>query len=1048
MTGPEQGWPLSATQQGIWLDEKRADQGSSYCMPFLLTLDGQVDVAALVSACLTVVTRHPLLSCSVGEDSGGRPRLVPAPNPPEVVTADLRDTPEAGLDARLGSAVEAGIRMPFDLAGGPLIRLTLFLPQSRPPVLLLVAHHLVFDRQSMDIFARDLAACYEGAVAGRKPNLPPTGPELWAYLDAETHRVADALPPAREYWSARWREPTALSLPHASRATPGMLEGIHPADCTECLLGQREHGRLRAAADSIGVTKFEYLLASLCVLLYRYGNDAPGVSIALGQRTGSSAAMIGPFVQEVPFTPGLATGLRFADFARGLRGDLRELYRFRRVPLGLAVPGISPAALRSSVSISYARHHTAIETPHLRIAWRFLFNFRSRSPVSISVLDEGGLMRVMMRHSPAFIDGQGAASIARQWRRLSYAGAVCPASLIADLPLLDRRERNQAAARFTTTQASDLGGTLPQLFSAQAARAPDRIAAIHGGDSISYKRLDAESGRLADHLLRAGIGAGSVAAIFMRPSIRRLLTVLAVLKTGGAYLPLELRSPPARLGAIIEDAQASIVLADEPSDAGPFGPGVRVLAVDNAEAGAEPGGERAVSRPARDRDLAYVIYTSGSTGQPKGVAIEHHALSNLLRAFRDVTGSGADATWLAHSSLAFDMSVLELCLPLITGGTVVIAQDHAARNAAELIRLIRAHRVTHLQATPSGWQLLLDAGFDEPGIAAIVGGEALTLPLSQRLRPRVRRLWNAYGPTEATVWASYAEVCRDADQVTIGRPIAGLRAYILGNRGDIVPAGCAGELFIGGRGLARGYAHDPAQTASRFVADPFGAPGARMYRTGDRARHRADGSIEFLGRLDDQVKVRGHRIELGEVEARLAAHPSVRRCAVAASGDEGLGRRLVAFMTLADGRSAPRSELRGWMSKLLPSYMLPSAYVLLDRFPLTPTGKLDRAALPDPDIPEPRDHGPGQPEPAPGGSLEQEIRQVCQQILRAGDIGLDEDLFGFGANSLVIMQIARRIAIRTGVDIPLEMLFEAPSVLGIAQLVGDAKRDGQHPEAW
>jgi amino acid adenylation domain-containing protein len=1045
MGGAEREWRLSSTQQGIWLDEKRSYQGSAYSIPFLLTLEGQLDAAAFIKACMQVITRHPVLSLSVREGVDGLPYLAPASYAPEVVTADLRGVQPRGLDARLERAVETEINKTFDLVNGPLIRLTLFLLQSRPSALLVNAHHLIFDRLSMDIFTRDLAAFYRSAFPGNKPEALPGVPDMRSHIAEEERWIATAAARAREYWTAHWREPTGVSLPHGSRTVPGMMEGKYAAKCTECRLGHRERVLLQAAADSIGVTKFEYLLASLYSLLYRYGNKSSSVSVALGQRTGSSANMIGSFAQEVPLTVPLTGDMRFSDFARRLRGDLRELYSFRRFPLGLAVPGISPAAAQGFVSMSYARHHPMVEATPLRLAHRFLFNFYSRSPLHISVLDEGETVRAMLRYSPAFIDAAGVASIARQWRRLSYAAAVSPLSRINELPLLDRRERIQVTARFAVPGIRYPSGTFPQLFSAQASRTPGRIAAISGSDDITYGRLDAESGRLAGHLQRAGVGAGCVAAIFMRPSIRRLLTVLAVLKAGGAYLPLELESPRARVNAITRDAAASIMLVDGPGDAEPFDSGCRVLRVDNPGTAGDGQAEAPITRPAGERDLAYVVYTSGSTGRPKGVAIEHGALSNVLNAFRDITATGADARWLAHTSLAFDMAALELYLPLIAGGSVVIAQDREVKNAGQLLRLVREHRVTHLQATPSGWQLLLEAGFNEPGVAAIVGGETLTLPLCQRLRPRVERLWNAYGPTEATVWATYTEISLPAADVTVGRPIANTRAYILGERGEIVPTGCAGELFIAGRGIARGYFRQPAQTAERFVADGFGAPAERMYRTGDRARHRADGNIEFLGRLDDQVKVRGHRIELGEVEARLAAHPWVERCAVIVRGEEGLNRRLVAFVSLADGQAVPRSELRKWMAEVLPPYMLPTAYVVLARFPLTATGKLDRASLPDPEASGAGNQGFDPQVPTAGGSLEQGIRRVCQEVLRARDIGLDENLFDFGANSLTIMQISRRIALRAGVDIPLEMLFEAPTVTGIARLVAEAAQsDRQH----
>jgi acyl-coenzyme A synthetase/AMP-(fatty) acid ligase/acyl carrier protein len=418
-----------------------------------------------------------------------------------------------------------------------------------------------------------------------------------------------------------------------------------------------------------------------------------------------------------------------------------------------------------------------------------------------------------------------------------------------------------------------------------------------------------------------------------------------------------------------------------------------------------------------------VIYTSGSTGRPKGVQIEHRSLVNLLLSMRDLLDVRPGHRLLASASAAFDMSVPELFLGLVTGGTVVMASETQTRDGSALRELIDLRQVTHMQATPTGWAMLLDAGFAAPGITAISGGEALPPTLAQRLRPKVGRLGNMYGPTEATVWALAAEIGPGPERVAIGRPLANTRAYVLDERLTPVPGGIPGDLYLAGTGLARGYLGRPELDRERFLPDPFGPPGSRMYRTGDRVRRRGDGRLEFLGRIDDQIKLRGHRIELGEIESRLLAVPGVDQAAAAVR--EG---RLVGYFV----GGADVGDLRRALAALLPAYMVPEAFVSLDALPITPNGKLDRSALPTP------------PEAAPAsstcsGSLLETVRQIWCEVLRVPELEDTENLFDLGGHSITMNRISVRILDRLGVEVPLHAFFDAPTVQGMAAVVADLR---------
>jgi amino acid adenylation domain-containing protein len=457
--------------------------------------------------------------------------------------------------------------------------------------------------------------------------------------------------------------------------------------------------------------------------------------------------------------------------------------------------------------------------------------------------------------------------------------------------------------------------------------------------------------------------------------------------------------------------------------------------------------------PPRPTDAAYVMYTSGSTGRPKGVVVPHGALANLLLAMRDLLGSRPDDRWLGLTSLAFDISGLELFLPLITGARVVIAPERAALDGAALDRLIRDEGVTHVQATPSGWRILLDGGVGggQP-VVALAGGEALPPGLAGELRARATRLCNVYGPTETTIWSTAADLSTEGErigerlgwadrreahraslgEVTIGRPIANTSAYVLDDGLRPVPIGLPGELFLGGAGLADGYLRRPGHTADRFVPDPFGPAGGRLYRTGDLVRWLPDGRLAYLGRIDTQVKIRGHRVELGEIEARLLSHPGVAQGAVALRGDPA---RLVGYVVPHRATSPEPVALRQHLAATLPAAMLPEAWVVLDRLPLTPNGKLDRAALPDP--PARAEAGPPPPTaPEPGaGDVVEQLQAIWRDVLDLDEIGLDEDLFDLGGHSLTITRISSRIQQRLGVELPLDVFFDTPTIAEIAVVV-------------
>ncbi|MGH2356175.1 MAG: non-ribosomal peptide synthetase, partial [Chloroflexota bacterium] len=597
-----------------------------------------------------------------------------------------------------------------------------------------------------------------------------------------------------------------------------------------------------------------------------------------------------------------------------------------------------------------------------------------------------------------------------------------PQTRVSRLPLLAAEQRRQIVVDWNRTERDYPldEGVLP-LFAARVARQPDAAAVSCQGRSLTYRQLDRQSTDVAARLRRHGVPPGARVGNFLNRSERLLTALLGTWKAGATYVPLDPAYPRARLASVIEDAALDAVIVESGTAAELPAQAPALLSIDNLAAGPAPGETPAASGkgqgyvddlpaaplawPGGD-DLAYVMYTSGSTGRPKGVMIRQRSVANFLCSMRDILGFGPDDTLLAVSTLSFDVSVLELFLPLIAGGRVEVLSRADAVDGLAIQRRLAACRATFLQATPATWRLLLGAGWrPTPRLTMLSVGEALDPALADDLLQNGGTLWNLYGPTETTVYSTVSRVERGSRPVLIGRPIANTQVYVLDPHGEPAPIGVTGELYIGGAGVAAGYWRQPELTAARFPADPFsGRPAARLYRTGDLARFQPDGRLECLGRLDFQLKVRGFRIEAGDVEAALQSHPAIREAVVAAKSVERAPnqpeKRLVAYYTTADRQPLAGRELRAFLTGLLPEYMIPSDYVRLEAFPLTPNRKINRLALPDPvEAPAPADVVP------PRTDLEARLAEIWQGALRRTAIGIDENFFDLGGHSLLVARV-------------------------------------------
>ncbi len=617
------------------------------------------------------------------------------------------------------------------------------------------------------------------------------------------------------------------------------------------------------------------------------------------------------------------------------------------------------------------------------------------------------------------------------------AAAAMPAKKPVDLSPEEKRALLARLLKEKGANGKPADLSIHRLFEAQAARTPDAPAVVFDRSTTTYGDLNAQANRLARHLRGLGVGPDVLVGLCVERSARMLVGMLAVLKAGGAYVPIDPTYPTDRVRFMIDDSRAPIILTEAALVDSIAAGTARVVVIDSPAA--EDQNSANLDGVTAGESLAYVIYTSGSTGQPKGVQVPHAALTNFLQSFRQILAIDATDALLAVTTLSFDIAGLELWLPLTVGARIELASRAEAADGAQLATRIAEQGVTFLQATPATWRLLLETGWQgSDRLTMLCGGEALPRSLADRLLPKGRALWNLYGPTETTIWSTAWKVEANDGPVLIGRPIAQTQLYVLDARFRPVPVGVAGELYIGGAGLARGYLARPGLTADRFLPDAPGIkPGGRIYRTGDLARWHADGTLECLGRVDHQVKIRGFRVELGEVEAALARHPQVQDAVVVAREDATGEQALVAYLIARPGPAPTVADLRKTISTGLPDYMIPSAFVLLDEFPLTPNGKVDRNALPAPDAGRAAPAGVYVP---PRNAIEEAVAVAFGEVLGRDRIGARDDFFDLGGHSLMAAQLLARLRDAFGVEIPLKELFEASNVAALAHRVEDALR--------
>ncbi|AZE60743.1 MULTISPECIES: non-ribosomal peptide synthetase [Pseudomonas fluorescens group] len=1027
---------LSYAQQRMWFLWQLDPASGAYNLPGAVRLIGALNLSAMEQAFASLVARHETLRTVFQRQADEHLVQVAIEPSLAVEQLDVSALPAAEREQAVNDAATRQSLLPFDLEHGPLLRVQLLKLADQEHVLLLTLHHIVSDGWSMNVLIDEFIRCYDAHERNETPQLPAL-PIQYSDYALWQRRWLEAGEQARQlqYWQARLGdEHPVLELPtdHPRPAMPSYRGTRHNFAIDPALAAQ-----LRSCAQKHNVTLFMLLLGAFNVLLHRYsgqGDIRVGVPIANRNRT-EVEGLIGFFVNTQVLRTELSGQTRVAELLQGIKEHALGAQAHQELPFERLVEALKLERSLSHTPLFQVMYNhqpvvadiAAVSTASgLELA---LVEWQGRTTqfdLTLDTYEKSGTLHAALTYASDLFDAPTVERMAQHWISLLQAMVVDGAQRIGELPMLDASEQqrlvhtwNQTAESYPTERG------IHHLIEDQVQRTPNAPALVFGTTTLTYAQLDARANQLAHALGEQGVGPDVLVGICVERSVEMVIGLLAILKAGGAYVPLDPEYPQERLAYMIEDSGVQLLLSQQSLLALLPAAGIQVIALDQPALWLDGYSREAPAVAVHALNLAYVIYTSGSTGKPKGAGNSHRALVNRLSWMQQAYGLDAGDAVLQKTPFSFDVSVWEFFWPLMTGARLVVAAPGEHREPARLIETIGRHAITTLHFVPS----MLQAFIHEPGVQActrlkriVCSGEALPLDAQLQVFAKLpgAALYNLYGPTEAAIDVTHW-TCIDegADSVPIGRPIANLGTYVLDAQLNPVPAGVAGELYLGGTGLARSYHQRPALTAERFVPSPF-VTGERLYRTGDRVRQRADGVIEYLGRLDHQVKLRGLRIELGEIETRLMQHPQVREAVVLVQG----GKQLVAYLVLEDEEP---TDLKAWLLSSLPEYMVPTHFITLAKLPVTANGKLDRKALPVPDATL------QQAFVAPENALQKALAAIWSDVLGVEQVGQDDNFFELGGDSIVSMQLVSR-ARQADISLSPKDVFQHQTLRSLAQV--------------
>jgi amino acid adenylation domain-containing protein len=1073
-------YPLSPTQEGMLFHSLFAPASGVYVGQKSYKLQGNLDIDAFKQAWQQVMDRHPILRTAFVWGNREKPiqivgRWVKLP----LEQQDWRGLHPSQQAKQLETFLQADRRRDFEFSKAPLMRLTLIQLFEDTYQLIWSHHHLLLDGWSLPLLFQEVLAFYEAFRLGQNLHLERPRP----YRDYIAWLQQQDIARAKEFWQQQlsgFSRPTPLGVDRPTQRSVNQAANQEDNYAKQQLqLSATATAQLQSLVRQHRLTLSTLIQGVWALLLSRYSAEQDvvfGVTSS-GRPTDlvGCESIVGNFINTLPMRVKVTPNEPLLSWLQQLQkqqidsrqyeySPLVEIQGWSEVPRSISLFEsiivsenylVTPAQQKWSDNLKISQVHSILETHYPLTLLVGMYPEFAIDIVYDSHRFEATTITRMLGHMRTLLEGI----------------VANPDRCLSSLPILTEAERHQQLIEWNETQVEcPQKKCIHQLFEEQVERTPDAVAVVFEDQQLTYDELNRKANQLAHYLQQLGVEPEVLVGICMERSLNMLVGLLGILKAGGAYVPLDPAYPKERLAFILQDAGVSVLLTQQNLAAQLPEHRARVICLDarweeiarQSECTTRTLRDRNPTHETTPENLAYAIYTSGSTGQPKGVQIPHSALVNFLSAMRQTPGLSEKDILLSVTTLSFDIAALELYLPLIVGARLVIVSREVAADGTQLLQQLTSCGATVMQATPATWRLLLAAGWqNHRPLKILCGGEALDYSLADRLLERGTELWNLYGPTETTIWSAIHKVepQNSAESqnglVSIGRPIANTQFYILDPYMQPVPVGVSGELHIGGVGLARGYLNRPELTAQKFIPNPFSiqekaenrrqkAEGSvqhptsniqhpklsRLYKTGDLARYLPDGNIEFLGRIDHQVKVRGFRIELGEIEAVLSQYPRVREAVVAAREDEQGSQRLVAYTVFEPEQTPTITELRRFLEKKLPSYMVPSAFVPLDALPLTPNGKVDRKALPAPEVLRPE---LDVTYVMPQTEAEQAIAKVWQNTLKIEKIGIHDNFFELGGHSLLLVQVNSQLRELFNTDLSLIELFRYPTISALAE---------------
>ena len=1029
--------PASFVQQSLWYLQQFDEANTTYNMPIALEMEGSLNIEGLQFSLTKLVARHESLRTIFQENKEQIVQIITPARDVKLPIIDLTQQSKEAQKTAVTNHITQELNQPFDLSRGPLLRATLLKLSPSSHILLLTVHHIVADGWSISVMVQDIAATYSAFTQGNKRDLPDLPIQYadfsyWQQNQLNNDRLAQLL----AYWTQQLAGvPPLLELPIAQPRPPALtFRGeMHtfeiPADLTR---------QLKALSHEAGTTLFMTLLAAFATLLYRYSSQTDIVigSPVANRNRHEFETLVGFFVNTIVMRLDLSNTPRFIELLNQTRQVALDAYTHQEMPFEKLVEALQPERNLTHMPIfqtMFILQNNALESfelPGLFANPVSIERNTAKFDLTLEIVDDREKLHGAFEYNSDLFRRESIERMGAHWQNLLAAIVRRPDTPVSRLPLLSPAEQSQLLTAWNQTQTEmpPLDG-LHHRVETQVMRTPDQVAVSCQGQTLTYRALNRRANQLAHHLQSLGVQPETPVGIAVTRSLNMVVGILAILKAGGAYVPLDPAYPQERLAYMLADTRLPLILTETALRAQLPATEAQHVLLDEIDRHIRHLPQHNPAVDVQPEHLAYVLYTSGSTGQPKGVAISHQGPLALINWAQSFFTPAQRRGVLAATSINFDLSVFELFLPLSCGGTAIIAPD-----VLHLPHLPEASAVTLVNTVPSVMTELLRLAPLPPTVTAVnLAGEPLHNALVQQLyaQPGVKAVYNLYGPSEDTTYSTYAAHAKGSTtEPTIGRPLNNTTAYLLDEWLQPVPIGVPGELYLGGQGLARGYFNQPGLTADRFIPHPFSElPGARLYRTGDMARYLPEGELVFLGRRDQQVKMRGFRIELGEIEAVLKEHPLVVDTAVTLRQDNG-EKALVAYIVCAGQTSDETlSELRQHLQTHLPGYMVPRRLIILESLPLTPSGKIDRRALPQPQA-DHRDEFDYEPPQTP---LQQAIADIWSDLLQVEQVGIHDNFFALGGHSLLATRLVSRLRDRFAVELSLRRLLEMPTIAAMSE---------------